>query len=264
MGDIIVIASGKGGVGKSTTVANLGCRLAMAGKSVVMIDADTGLRNLDVILGQSDRIVYDLTDVTEGRCSLSDALLDCKEDKKLYFLPTSQTKEKSAVTKDEMKKLTGELSQKFDYVLIDSPAGIEAGFENAVAGAARAVVVVTPEYTSIRDADRILEGIENAGIKDCGLVINRYRHDMAISGDMPRIDEIIELLAVDLLGVVPEDVKVLIAANKGIPVSFDKLSIAGKAFENIADRILGKEVPLMGFDEKRSIISRLFRKKQHS
>lgn len=261
MGRIIVITSGKGGVGKSTTTANLGCALALSGKSVVMIDGDTGLRNLDLLSGQSDRVVYDFSDVTGGKCKLSEALIDDKKIKGLYLLPASQTKEKDDIKEEEMKKLCMELSSKYDFVLVDSPAGIETGFKNAISAAEIAIVVVTPEFSSIRDADRILDRIEKAGIKKSGIVINRYRHDLSEKGILPRIDEIIELLAAKLLGVVPEDVKVLVAANKGNSVVTEKESKAGEAFRNIADRITGKTVPLMKFEEKKSRFS-LFGKKQ--
>lgn len=259
MAEIIVVTSGKGGVGKSTITANLGSALALLGKSVVMIDADTGLRNLDIVLGKTNRVVYDFSDIIQGKCKISQALIDDKEIKNLYMIPASQTKEKSDFSGAEMKKLVKELSLKYDFIIIDSPAGIETGFKNAIAGANRAIVVVTPDFSSIRDADRVLERIEKAGIKKSEIVINRYRHDMAKKGDLPGIDEILEILAANLLGVVPEDVKVIVSANKGTSVVKNKLSGAGKAFSNMALRICNKNVPMMNFETKKSFFDEIFR-----
>lgn len=259
MGQVIAVTSGKGGVGKTTTTANLGTALAMQGKRVVLIDADIGLRNLDVVMGLENRIVYDLVDVIEGFCRLKQALIKDKRQEHLYLLPAAQTKDKSAVTPEQMKSLTDELRQEFDFVLVDSPAGIEQGFKNSIAGADRAIIVTTPEVSAVRDADRIIGLLEAAQIGAPLLVINRIRPNMVKRGDMMDVGDIIDILAVDLLGIVPDDDQIIVATNKGEPAVMVSGSRAGEAYRNICRRLLGEEVPIMNLDGDTGLLSRLKR-----
>lgn len=259
MGDVIVVTSGKGGVGKTTTTANLGTGLAKLGYSVVLVDTDIGLRNLDVVMGLENRIVYDIVDVTNGHCRLKQALIKDKRFEKMFLLPAAQTKEKTAVTPEQMIELCQNLKQEFDFVIIDCPAGIEQGFKNAVAGAEKAVVVTTPEVAAVRDADRVIGLLEAAGIEQPQLVINRIRAEMVKHGDMMNIDDIIDILAVDLLGVVPEDEKIVVSTNKGEPAVLDAHSKAGEAYRNIARRLTGEEVPIMPLEDNDGIMTRLKR-----
>lgn len=245
MGVSIVITSGKGGVGKTTTTANIGTALAALGKRVVVVDGDTGLRNLDVLMGLENRIVYTIIDVIEGRCRLKQALIKDKRFQNLCLLPTAQTKDKDDITPEQMLKLVGELKGEFDYVLIDSPAGIEQGFENAVVGADRAVVVVNPEITSVRDADRVIGKLDSKGLEDHGVIVNRLNYEMAKNGDMLDVSDIIETLSVKLIGVVPDDRNITVSTNRGEPIVLEEKARAGQAFRNIAKRITGEEVPLM-------------------
>lgn len=245
MGEVIVVTSGKGGVGKTTTTANIGAGLALQNKSVVLIDADIGLRNLDVVMGLENRIVYDLVDVVEERCRTKQALIKDKRYNGLYIIPAAQTRDKNAVTPEQMKKLTEELKKEFDYIIIDCPAGIEQGFKNAVAGADKAVVVTTPEVSAVRDADRIIGLVEANDIKDPKLVINRIRPQMVKKGDMMNVDDIIEILAIDLLGIVPDDENIIVSTNRGEPAVADDKSKAGQAYRNITARIMGENVPIM-------------------
>ena len=248
MGVSIVITSGKGGVGKTTTTANIGTALASIGKKVVVIDGDTGLRNLDVLLGLENRIVYTIIDVIEGRCRLKQGLIKDKRLPNLYLLPTAQTKDKDDIRAQDMLKIVNELKEEFDYVLIDSPAGIEQGFENAVIGADKAIIVVNPEITSVRDADRVIGKLDSKGLEDHAVIINRLNYEMTRNGDMLDVADIIETLSVELIGVVPDDKNVTISTNKGEPIVLDETAYAGKAFKNIARRIIGEEVPLMNLD----------------
>lgn len=257
MGEAIVITSGKGGVGKTTTSANIGTALALQGKKVCMVDTDIGLRNLDVVMGLENRIVYDLVDVAEERCRLSQALVKDKRFEELYLLPAAQTKDKDAIHPDQIKAMVDELKQDFEYVIIDCPAGIEHGFRNAVAGADKAIVVTTPEHAAVRDADRIIGLLEKEGLYGSRLVINRVRTKMVKSGEMLDIDEICQILAIDLLGVVPDDEQVIKAANEGEPTVMNPGSKASIAFRNIARRILGDAVPLMTFEEKKGALARV-------
>ena len=254
MCEIIVITSGKGGVGKTTTTANIGAALALSGKKVLMIDTDIGLRNLDVIMGVENRIVYDLVDVVEKRCTYSKALVRDKRFESLFLLPAAQSRDKSAVTTAQMKHLIRQMEEEFDYILIDCPAGIEQGFENAVAAAKRALVVAMPEVSSVRDADRIIGLLEKHDIKNIKLVINKLRPKMVENGSMLGIDDMLEILAIDLLGVVPDDEDIIVAANTGDYVSNMPSSRAGQAYRNIASRLNGNEVELIklkaGFFEK--------------
>ncbi|MCG8538900.1 MAG: septum site-determining protein MinD [Clostridia bacterium] len=248
MGEVIVITSGKGGVGKTTTTANIGASLAMLGKKVAVLDADIGLRNLDVVLGLENRIVYDLVDVVEGVCRLKQGLIRDKRFEGLYLLPAAQTKDKSAVTPKQMQDLCKELKKIYDYVLVDCPAGIEQGFKNAIAGADRAIVVTTPEISAVRDADRIVGLLEAAELNSPMLIINRIRIQMVKKGDMMNIEDMTDILAIDLLGVVPDDEYIVISTNKGEPAARDEKSLAGQAFRNIAKRIMGENVPIMDLD----------------
>lgn len=257
MGEVIVITSGKGGVGKTTTSANIGAALASSGFSVVMIDADIGLRNLDVVMGLENRIVFDLVDVVEGHCRLHTALIKDKRFEGLHLLPAAQTKEKTAITPDQMRKLCLELKEKFDYAIVDSPAGIEQGFRNAVAGADRAIVVCTPEVSSVRDADRIIGLLEAEEMKKTQLIVNRIRPQMVKRGDMMDIQDIIDILAIELIGIVPEDESIVVSTNKGEPASTQEGSKAGQAYRNIARRIQGEEVPFLSLEEDSGFFQRL-------
>ena len=225
MGEVIVVTSGKGGVGKTTTTANVGTGLAAAGRKVVLIDTDIGLRNLDVVMGLENRIVYNLVDVVEGSCRVKQALIRDKRYPGLYLLPTAQTRDKSAVNESQMKKLVEHLKEQFDYILLDCPAGIEQGFKNAIAGADRALVVTTPEVSAIRDADRIIGLLEASGFERIDLVINRMRYEMVRRGDMMSVD-------------------VVIATNQGEPLVGNH-TLAGRAYRNICQRILGQETPYL-------------------
>ncbi|TGA99488.1 septum site-determining protein MinD [Sporolactobacillus shoreae] len=251
MGEAIVVTSGKGGVGKTTTSANIGTVLALQGKKVCLVDTDIGLRNLDVVMGLENRIIYDLVDVANGRCKLSQALVKDKRFDSLSMLPAAQTTDKLAVKPEEMKKMVDELKADFDYVIIDCPAGIERGFRNAVAGADHAIVVTTPEISSVRDADRIIGLLEQEKqITPPRLIINRIRQHMMKSGGMLEIDEIMNILAIDLLGIVLDDDVVIASSNKGEPVALNPNSKASQAYRNIGRRILGETVPLMTIEEK--------------
>ena len=257
MGEVIVVTSGKGGVGKTTTTANLGSALALRGKKVVLIDTDIGLRNLDVVMGLENRIVYDIVDVVEEKCKLKQALIKDKRFKELFLLPAAQTRDKSAVSPEQMRKLVDELRKDFDYILLDCPAGIEQGFANAVAGANKAIVVTTPEVSAIRDADRIIGLLEAQDLRDISLVINRIRPDMVKRGEMMSVDDVQEILAVPLLGILPDDEQVVIATNQGEAIAGSG-SKAGEAFTNISHRILGESVPYLDLDSKKGFFRRVF------
>ena len=248
MGEVIVVTSGKGGVGKTTTTANLGSALAL---KVVLVDTDIGLRNLDVVMGLENRIVYDIVDVVEEKCKLRQALIKDKRFNELFLLPAAQTRDKSAVNEEQMKELTSKLKEEFDYILIDCPAGIEQGFKNAIAGADRAIVVTTAEISSIRDADRIIGLLEASEIRNPELIINRLRPNMVRRGEMMDVDDIVDLLSIDLIGVIPDDEYIITQTNKGEPAVSNKKAPSGKAYLEIARRILGDniEVTIPGRDE---------------
>ncbi len=257
MENVIVVTSGKGGVGKTTTVANLGAGLAHRGQKVALIDTDIGLRNLDVVLGLENRIVYDLVDVVEGTCRLRQALIKDKRFEGLYLLPAAQTRDKLAVNPEQMVKLIAEMEQDFDYILIDCPAGIEQGFKNAVAGAKSAIVVTVPEVSAVRDADRIIGLLSAAGIDDAQLLVNRMRPDMVRRGDMLGLDDTLDILGIDLIGVVPEDERIIRSTNMGEPIVLMDKSLAGRAYRNIVRRIMGENVPLMSLDDSSGFGARL-------
>ncbi|MGI6190162.1 MAG: septum site-determining protein MinD [Clostridiales bacterium] len=259
MGEVIVITSGKGGVGKTTTTANIGTALALLGKKVVLVDADIGLRNLDVVMGLENRIVYDLVDVVEKVCRLKQALIRDKRFEGLYLLPAAQTKDKTAVSPQQMQELCEQLKEEFDFVLIDCPAGIEQGFKNAIAGADKAAVVTVPEVSAVRDADRIIGLLSANDIMDPELIINRLRIDMVKRGDMMDIDDTIEILGVDLLGVVPDDERVVISTNRGEPAVMDDSSLAGQAYRNIARRLMGEDIPIMNLETDEGFLARIRR-----
>ncbi|CAM3110508.1 septum site-determining protein MinD [Filibacter tadaridae] len=249
MGEAIVITSGKGGVGKTTTSANLGTALALQGKKVCLIDTDIGLRNLDVILGLENRIIYDLVDVIEGRCKVQQALVkDKRFENGLFLLPAAQTTDKNAINPEQMKVLVTELKRDYDYILIDCPAGIEQGYKNAVAGADRAIVVTTPEISAVRDADRIIGLLEQEDIEPPKLIINRIRRHLAATGEALDVNDITSHLSIDLLGIVLDDENVISSSNKGEPIVMDPSNPAAMGYRNIARRILGESVPLMSLD----------------
>ncbi|MCT8137521.1 septum site-determining protein MinD [Anaerobacillus sp. CMMVII] len=257
MGEAIVITSGKGGVGKTTTSANIGTALALSGKKVCLVDTDIGLRNLDVVMGLENRIIYDIVDVVEERCRLQQALIKDKRFECLMLLPAAQTKDKLAVNPEQMKVIIKELKEDFDYVIIDCPAGIEQGFKNAVAGADKAVVVTTPETSAVRDADRIIGLLEQENIEPPKLVVNRIRSHMMKNGDMLDVDEIVSILAIELLGIVADDDDVIKASNKGEPIAFQPTSRASIAYRNIARRILGESVPLMSLEDNKGMFTKM-------
>ena len=235
--EVIVVTSGKGGVGKTTTSANVGTGLAKAGSKVCLIDTDIGLRNLDVVMGLENRIVYNLVDVVEGNCRIKQAMIKDKKYPNLFLLPSAQTRDKTSVTPEQMSKLVEELKSEFDYIILDCPAGIEQGFKNAIAAADRALIVTTPEVSAIRDADRIIGLLESGGLRDIRLIINRLRPEMIARGDMMSVE-------VDLIGIVPDDENIVISTNQGEPLVGSNTP-AGKAYQNICNRVMGKDVPFM-------------------
>ena len=238
MGEVIVITSGKGGVGKTTITANLGIALSKLGKSVIAIDTDIGLRNLDVVMGLENQIVYNLVDVLEGTCRLRQAVIKDRRYNNLYLLPSAQSKDKDSVTPQQMIDLTSCLKEEFDYVLIDCPAGIEQGFRNAIAGATKAIVVTTPEVSAIRDADRIIGLLEKDGINPIYLLINKLRPDLIRKGEMMSGQDVKEILNSDVIGCINDDVNIVIATNKGDSVVNMNTS-SGKAINKIAEKIEG-------------------------
>lgn len=260
MGEVIVVTSGKGGVGKTTTTANVGTGLAKLDKKVVLIDTDIGLRNLDVVMGLENRIVYNLVDVIEGNCRIKQALIKDKRYNNLYLLPSAQTRDKSAVTPEEMKLLCEQLKDEFDYIIMDCPAGIEQGFKNAIAGADRALVVTTPEVSAVRDADRIIGLLEANEMKKTQLIVNRLRIDMVNRGDMMSSDDVVDILAIDLVGIVPDDENIVIATNNGEPLVGNE-TLAGQAYMNICKRITGEEVPFLDLNAKKGFFKKIFGKK---
>ena len=251
MGEAIVITSGKGGVGKTTATLNIGAALALKGAHVMLVDTDIGLRNLDVVMGLEERIVYDLVDVVEGRCRLRQALVeDPRFFGRLHLLPAAQTRDKSVVTAQQMEALIGQIQPSVDYVLIDCPAGIEQGFCNAVAGADSAIVVTMPEVSAVRDADRVIGLLRAYDLPAPRLIINRVRAGMVRRGDMMSTEDILEMLSVELLGVIPDEETVIRAGNLGQPVARGNTPVS-LAYRNIAARLLGDEVPVLSLHEQR-------------
>lgn len=261
----MTITSGKGGVGKSTTTANLAVGLAQLGKKVVAVDFDIGLRNLDMILGLENRIVYDIVSVMEEECNLSQALINDKKTKNLYFLPASQSKDKNILDKEKVAGLIHKLKEEFDFVLLDSPAGIEGGFEHAIFLADRALIISTPEVSSVRDADRVI-GIIDAKSQKAQkgeevlkhIIINRLKPEMVEKGEMLSVEDVLNILALPLIGIVPEDEKIISSTNTGEPVIYGD-SLSAKAYQNIAKRILGEEVPYLELKAKKGFFGRLFK-----
>jgi septum site-determining protein MinD len=269
MGQIITITSGKGGVGKSTVTANLAVGLATKGNTVVAVDFDIGLRNLDMLLGLENRIVYDVIDVMNEKCKIAQALINDKKSKNLFFLPASQTNDKDALDKEKVKKLLLELKEKFDYVLLDSPAGIESGFEHAIFLADRALIISTPEVSAVRDADRVI-GIMDAKSEKAKkgqeiqkhLIINRIKPDMVDSGEMLSIDDVLNILAIPLIGIIPEDKDVITSTNRGEPIFYNDKALASEALKRIATRVSGGEVEFLELKTEKGIlaaIKRLFK-----
>jgi septum site-determining protein MinD len=254
---VVTITSGKGGVGKTTTTANLGTALAAHNQKVVLIDADIGLRNLDLVLGLENRIVYDIVDVVEGRAKLKQALVRDKRHPDLNLLPAAQTRDKSAVTPEQMKQVCDALRPFFDFIIIDSPAGIEQGFQNAIAGADEVIIVTTPEMSAVRDADRIIGLVEAAEKGIPRLILNRIRPEMVKRGEMLSQEDVLDVLSIPLLGIVPDDEAIIVATNDGTPVATDDKSPSGKAYRNIARRLMGEEVPFLELKEK-GLWERLF------
>lgn len=256
-GQVYVITSGKGGVGKTTATANIGSALAMLGHKVLVIDADIGLRNLDVVMGLENRIVYDLVQAIEGVCQPRQAMIRDKLTDGLFLIPAAQTRNKDSINAEEMREFCSRLRSEFEYILIDSPAGIEGGFKNALAPADRAIVVTTPEVAAIRDADRVIGLIESTGLPTPHLLLNRIRPDMVKRGDMMTTDDILSLLSVELLGMVPDDEEIVVATNKGVPVVHNARSRVGEAFRRTAARLRGQEVPFMEMEVRNGLFAKL-------
>lgn len=256
---IVTMTSGKGGVGKTTAVANIAVALASAGARVCCIDGDIGLRNLDIVMGLENRIVYDIVDVIEGRCRLRQAMIRDKRLPELYLIPAAQTRDKSAVSPSDMVRLGDELRNEVDWVLIDSPAGIERGFRNAIAAADQVLVITNPEVSAVRDADRVIGLLEAEEKGSPSLIINRLNPNMVKNHDMLSAEDVLDLLAVRLIGIVPEDETVLMGTNRGTPIALEAKSTAGQAFRNIAQRLLGQDVPFLDLDNKGSLWTRIQR-----
>jgi septum site-determining protein MinD len=256
---VVTITSGKGGVGKTTTTANLAVALALSGQKVVCIDGDIGLRNLDVVLGLENRIVYDLVDVVEGRCRIRQAMIRDKRVPELYLIPAAQTRDKSAVSPSDMIRVCDELRNEVDWILIDSPAGIERGFRNAIAPAEIVLVVTNPEVSAVRDADRIVGLVEAEEKGPARLIINRLKPELVKRGEMLTADDVLELLAIELIGIIPDDENVIISTNRGQPVAMDVKTKAGQAFHNISRRLKGESVAFLNLEEKNGFFNRLSR-----
>lgn len=254
---VITISSGKGGVGKTTAVANIAVALAVDGCKVVCLDGDIGLRNLDVVMGLENRIVYDVVDVIEGRCKLRQAMIRDKHLPDLYLIPAAQTRDKTAVSPSDMVRICSELRPNHDFILIDSPAGIERGFRNAIAAADRVLVVTIPEVSAVRDADRVIGLLEAEEKRSPALIINRLNPSLVRQHDMLSAEDVIDLLGIPLIGIVPEDETVIVSSNHGTPVAQDPKSRAGQAFRNIAKRVRGLEVPFMDVERQAGLWDRL-------
>ncbi len=257
-GRVIVITSGKGGVGKTTTSANIGTALAKAGNKVVLIDTDIGLRNLDLLLGLENRIVYTIVDVVEERCKLKQALVKDKKNPNLSLLAAAQTRDKTSVSQEQLKDICDQLKKKYDFILVDCPAGIEQGFQNAVAGASEAIVVTTPEMSAVRDADRIIGLLEaKEEIESYKLLLNRVRPNLIESNDMMSVEDVVEILSAELIGVIPEDTGIITSTNKGEPIVNDETSLAGQAYRNVAKRIMGEDVPFLDLTQPKGFMAKI-------
>lgn len=257
-GRVIVITSGKGGVGKTTTSANIGTALAKAGQKVVLIDTDIGLRNLDLLLGLENRIVYTIVDVVEERCKLKQALVKDKKNPNLSLLAAAQTRDKSALSQEHLKSICDELKEEYDFILVDCPAGIEQGFQNAVAGATEAIVVTTPEMSAVRDADRIIGLLEaKEEIESYKLLLNRVRPSMIQSNDMMSVEDVVDILSCGLIGIIPEDTGIITSTNKGEPIVNDEKALAGMAYQNVAKRIMGEEVEFLDLEEPKGFVEKI-------
>jgi septum site-determining protein MinD len=263
-GKVITVTSGKGGVGKSTTAANISTGLAKEGNKVVAIDFDIGLRNLDMILGLENRIVYDVVDVMEGRCNLAQAMIKDKRTNNLHFIPASQTKDKTILNKDKVEKLITELKKDFDYIIIDSPAGIESGFEHSIYLADMALVVTTPEISAVRDADRVIGIIDSKSKKaqegeevDKRIIINRIKPELIEKGEMLDIDDVLHILSLDLIGIIPDDKEIISSTNLGEPIVLNNKSEVGEAFRRIVKRIQGEDIDFIDFRRKKGILNKL-------
>lgn len=258
-GRVVVVTSGKGGVGKTTTTANLGAALASLGASVCLVDMDIGLRNLDILMGLENRVVYNSIDVIEGTCKLKQALVKDKKLPNLALMPAAQTRDKTAINAEQSQQLTNELAEMFDFVLVDCPAGIESGFQNSISGADEAIVVVTPEMSSVRDADRIVGLLEakKEELSAYRLIVNRLKPAMVEANNMMSVDDVVDLLSIKLLGVVPDDEDVIISTNKGEPIALSANKHAGQAYRNIAKRLLGEDVPLMNLKSKKGFVGKI-------
>lgn len=256
---VITVTSGKGGVGKTTTVANLAIALAADGRKVVCIDGDIGLRNLDVVMGLENRIVYDIVDVIEGRCRLRQAMIRDKHFQELYLIPAAQTRDKNAVSPSDMTRVCDELRPDHDFIIIDSPAGIERGFRNAIAAADRVLVITNPEVSAVRDADRVVGILEAEEKYAPALILNRLNPTMVKNHDMLSAEDVLDLLAIKLIGIVPEDEGVIVGSNRGTPVALEPKSRAGEAFRNIAKRLQGQDVPFMDLDKQSGLWDRIQR-----
>ena len=257
-GRVIVITSGKGGVGKTTTSANIGTALAKLGNKVVLIDTDIGLRNLDLLLGLENRIVYTIVDVVEERCKLKQALVKDKKNPNLSLLAAAQTRDKTSVTAEQLKDICDQLKKKNDFILVDCPAGIEQGFQNAVAGASEAIVVTTPEMSAVRDADRIIGLLEaKEEIESYKLLLNRVRPQLIEQNDMMSVEDVCEILSTELIGVIPEDTGIITSTNKGEPIVNDEDALAGKAYRNVAHRIMGEDIPLLDLTPKETFLDKI-------
>lgn len=257
MGKVIVITSGKGGVGKTTSSANLGAALAKLNKKVLLIDTDIGLRNLDVVIGLENRIVFDIIDVVEKKCKPKQAIIKDKRNENLHLLPAAQSRDKDALTPEQMKNLIDSLKKDYDFILVDCPAGIEQGFKNAIAAADEAYIVTTPEISAVRDADRIIGLLEANEIENTRLIINRLRVEMVKEGNMLSVEDVTDILGIKVIGIVPDDENIVISTNKGEPLTYKGDSLAARAYTNIARRTLGEEVEFLDLEPKSGIFGKI-------
>lgn len=258
-GVVITVTSGKGGVGKTTSTANLGLVLARSGKRVALVDTDIGLRNLDVVLGLENRIVYDIVDVIYGKARLKQALIRHKSVPDMYLLPAAQKYEKTVINERQITALCHDLRKEFDFVLLDCPAGIEHGYRNAIAPADEILLVTTPELSALRDADRIIALVHAARKRAPRLILNRYRPQMVKRGDMLHFSAVLDLLKVEMIGIVPEDEAIISGSNMGEAVVLNGSGKSAQAFERIGRRMLGQAVPMPNFDARPGILDVLTR-----